>query len=160
MTDVQMQDLSTLISKEVELMTLLLAALKKEEQVLVDNESEKLEQVVAEKNILISDIIALEKKRNQLLSLAGYSIDRDGMNSFLTSAQSEPKLQQSWDALLELSAKAKENNRTNGLLINRQMVRNQTTLNILQQNDQSASVYGADGQSKSNATGGRGFIAG
>jgi len=160
MNDVRVREISQLITTEVQLMTSLLDVLQLEEQTLVDNNAEKLEQVTSQKNLVLGDIIAIEKQRNQLLSQLGYSIDSEGIKSFLDTTTSTPSVEQSWNTLLELSAKAKENNRTNGLLIGRQMARNQSALNTLQQSDQTGGVYGADGQARSNLGSGRGIIAG
>lgn len=160
MTSVISQELAKLIEQEVQLMSTLLDVLKNEELVLVENTPEKLETVITEKNALLVEIISLEKQRNQLLTQAGFALDTAGIKAFLDSTPPETRLQEKWENLIALSADAKENNRTNGLLINRQMARNQSTLNILQQNDSSSSVYGADGQSRTNIGGGRGIVAG
>ncbi len=153
-------NIANIITQEVELMTSLVQLLQNEEQILIDNAAEKLEGIVAEKNNLLMQIIALEKNRNQQLGQAGFGTDAEGMNSLLSQFSSELDIEANWKSLLELSAAAKENNRTNGILINRQMTRNQTALNILQQNDQTAAVYGADGQSRLSSNSGRGIIAG
>lgn len=154
------QTVNNIISQEVELMTALVQLLKTEEQILIDNAPEKLEAIVAEKNTLLLQIIALEKNRNQQLNVAGFSSDAEGMSNLLKSQSDNGNIDAEWTKLLELSATAKENNRTNGILINRQMTRNQASLNILQQNDPSAAVYGADGQSRTNSISGRGIVAG
>lgn len=160
MSNVKTQELAHLIEQEVKLMTSLLTVLKNEEQILVDNLPEKLEAVITEKNALLVEIISLEKQRNQLLTQSGFALDAAGIKAFLEATPSESPLHQSWNNLIALSADAKENNRTNGLLINRQMARNQNTLNILQQSDATSAVYGADGQSRTNLGGGRGIVAG
>ncbi|MBC3880150.1 flagellar protein FlgN [Undibacterium sp. LX40W] len=154
------QNIANIVAQEVELMSALVQLLKKEEEVLVDNTPDKLETIVLEKNTLLTQIIALEKNRNSSLSQSGLSPDAEGMNLLFSQLSTSSDVQNNWERLLNLSSAAKENNRTNGILINRHMVRNQTTLNILQQNDQTASVYGADGQSRVNSNSGRGIIAG
>lgn len=160
MSGVQIQEIAKLLTKEVELMNSFVSVLQKEEQILSDNQAEKLEQIIGEKNLVLNDILVIEKQKNQLLTQLGFAIDAEGMNAFLAKTSGERSIHESWKQLLELSAQAKECNRVNGLLINRQMVKNQTALNILQQTDQNAAVYGADGQSKTTSSSGRGFIAG
>ncbi len=152
--------IADIISEELELMTALVQLLKNEEQILIDNLPEKLALLVTDKNSLLMQIISLEKNRNELLTQSGFGTDAEGMSSYLASLSEQKNVESNWQKLLDLSATAKENNRTNGILINRQMTRNQSTLNILQQNDQSAAVYGADGQSRINANSGRGIVAG
>ena len=154
------QNIASIVAQEVELMSALVKLLKKEEEVLVDNTPDKLEAIVTEKNTLLTQIIALEKNRNSSLIQNGLSPDAEGMTTLFSQSNTSTEIQNGWKQLLDLSATAKENNRTNGILINRHMARNQSTLNILQQNDQTASVYGADGQSRVNSSNSRGIIAG
>ena len=102
--------------------------------------------------------MGMENQRNLSLVSLGLNADATGMQSLLAQ-DAHAALIEHWDTLLLVSAQAQELNRTNGLLINRQMSRNQGMLNILQQ-DQAGAMYGADGQSKISANTGRGIVAG
>ena len=64
-----------------------------------------------------------------------------------------------WMELLALAQSAKQINRTNGILINTHMMRNQAALNILHGNPQGSNLYGPDGQS-STKTEARGVVVG
>jgi flagellar biosynthesis/type III secretory pathway chaperone len=152
--------LQQLLEDEVVLMRSLDQLLTEEEIVLTNNEAEKLGTITPEKNGLLAQIIELEKNRNLLLSSIGYTPDARGMQDFFSTSSDNVAMEEIWKNLLVISSNAQEKNRTNGLLINRQLSRNQSALNILQQNNQTGSMYGSDGQSKNSPTTGRGIVAG
>ena len=67
-----------------------------------------------------------------------------------------------WQQLISHTKKANELNRINGLLINRHLLRNQSTLAVLTRQHNSATapaLYGANGQSNAQRSQGRGFLA-
>lgn len=152
--------LQDFLEKEIVLMRSLDQLLIEEQTVLTNNEAEKLGTITPEKNNVLMQIVELEKNRNLFLSAIGYTADAKGMQDFFAATENSSQLEDNWKNLLSISSDAQEKNRTNGLLINRQLSRNQTALNILQQNTQTGSMYGADGQSKNSSTTGRGIIAG
>lgn len=143
---------------EVAAMRSFVEALKQEQQALVDNNADELIAITPQKNELLTSIIGMENQRNLSLVSLGFNADASGMQSLLTQ-NTHAALTEHWDTLLLISAEAQELNRTNGLLISRQMSRNQGILNILQQ-DQGGAMYGADGQSKISSSTGRGIVAG
>lgn len=132
--------------------------LKLEQQALVDNNADALIAITPQKNELLTSILGMESQRSQSLVSLGLSTDAAGMQALLSQA-THAALTEHWDTLLLVSSEAQELNRTNGLLINRQMSRNQGVLNILQ-HDQAGAMYGADGQSKVATNTGRGIVAG
>ena len=152
--------LQDFLDKEIVLMRSLDQLLIEEQTVLTNNEAEKLGTITPEKNNVLMQIVELEKNRNLFLSAIGHTPDAKGMQDFFATSENSSNLESDWKNLLSISSEAQEKNRTNGLLINRQLSRNQSALNILQQNTQTGSMYGADGQSKNNSTTGRGIIAG
>lgn len=152
--------LQQLMEDEVVLMRSLDQLLAEEQSILTNNEAEKLGVITPEKNNLLTRIIELEKNRNLLLSSIGYSPDTKGMQAFFDTVPDNLAMEETWKVLLSISSDAQEKNRTNGLLINRHLSRNQSALNILQQNNQSSSMYGADGQTRNSSNSGRGIVAG
>jgi flagella synthesis protein FlgN len=152
--------LQQLLNNEVVLMRSLDQILTQEETVLINNEAEKLGAITPEKNAVLMQILELEKNRNQLLTSIGYAPDAKGMQDFFAASVENTPLKEMWETLLTISSVAQEKNRTNGLLISRQLSRNQSALNVLQQNTQTGSMYGADGQSKNSPNTGRGIVAG
>lgn len=143
---------------EVVAMTSFVDVLKQEQQALVDNNADELIAITPQKNEALNSIMGMEQQRNQRLIELGLSTDATGMQNLL-SQTNFAALSQEWENLLLISSEAQELNRTNGLLITRQMTRNQGVLNILQQ-DQAGAMYGADGQSKVSTNTGRGIVAG
>lgn len=154
--------LQQIIDQEIVAMQSLSQLLDEEQQVLVNNESEKLESITPNKNQLLAKVIELEKKRGDLLLKTGYSNDADGMLQLFAANTGSQSLENAWQSLLAVSSQAQEKNRTNGLLINRHLNKNQAALNILQSGSghQAGSMYGADGQSKLKQNTGRGIVAG
>ncbi|MBC3874995.1 flagella synthesis protein FlgN [Undibacterium flavidum] len=156
--------LQQIIDQEIVVMQSLTQLLDEEQQVLVNNDSEKLESITPNKNQLLAQVIELEKNRSELLLNSGHSSDAKGMLNFFTAntGNHSLKLENSWQSLLDISSQAQEKNRTNGLLINRHLSKNQAALNVLQSGGghQAGSMYGADGQSKVKPSAGRGIVAG
>lgn len=154
--------LQQILDQEVVIMQALTQLLDEEQQVLVNNEAEKLETITPNKNQLLAQVVELEKVRNELLSKAGYSNDSSGMRLYCATQPSNVALDNAWKNLLAISAQAQEKNKTNGLLISRHLNRNQASLNVLQSGSghQAGSMYGADGQSKLKTNSARGIVAG
>lgn len=145
------------ILAEVAAMRSFVDVLKQEQQSLVDNNADELIAITPRKNELLTSIMGMENQRNLSLVSLGLSTDANGMQELLVQA-ADAALKEHWDNLLLVSADAQELNRTNGLLISRQMSRNQGVLNLLQQ-DPAGAMYGADGQSKVSTNTGRGIVA-
>lgn len=154
--------LQQIIDQEIVAMQSLSQLLDEEQQVLVNNESEKLESITPNKNQLLAKVVELEKKRGELLLKTGYGNDADGMRQLFATNTDNQSLENAWRTLLDISSQAQEKNKTNGLLINRHLNKNQAVLNVLQSGSghQAGSMYGADGQSKLKQNTGRGIIAG
>ncbi|MFZ6734782.1 flagella synthesis protein FlgN [Undibacterium sp. Ji42W] len=155
------------LQEEVSIMTSLADLLKQEQSALIESDVVQLNDFTQSKGQLVIKMTELEKKRNSFLSDLGFNTDLEGMQAYLAQAaqvgDAAIDTQDSarhWDALLELTVQAKEDNRTNGSLINRRLSLNQATLNLLQQNtNQAGSMYGPNGQSTVKSTPGKGYIA-
>jgi flagella synthesis protein FlgN len=91
--------------------------------------------------------------RHRALTAAGFPASEAGMKTWLKTANASATVRESWRELIELAKAAKELNRVNGTLINKQMVRNQSVLGILQHNVQGNHIYGPNGQTAHKATG-------
>lgn len=148
------------LQEEVSIMSSLADLLKKEQSALIESDVVQLNDYTQSKGQLVVKMNELEKKRNRFLNDLGFNADIEGMHAYLQQAVDTPDIAKSWDTLLELTAQAKEDNRTNGSLINRRLSLNQATLNLLQQNtNQAGSMYGPNGQSTVKTTPGKGYIA-
>lgn len=160
MNNANNQNLHKILNEELTVMMSLVQLLEQEQNILVENQPSLLEEVTSNKNkclILLGDI---GKKRMSEFSQLEITGGQASINDFFESSIADNKLKQVWHDLMTVSSKAQEMNKTNGLLINRQLNVNQSTLNILQQTNANESLYGANGQSKSNPTSGRGYVVG
>ncbi|MFZ6644205.1 flagella synthesis protein FlgN [Undibacterium sp. TJN25] len=148
------------LEEEVKAMASLAELLEKEQAALVDGKVEDLSKVTVNKVRVITDISELEKIRARQLMTLGFKADKEGMQAWLKQVPAESDTGRCWTKLLEITSKANENNRTNGILINKHMNYTQSALKILQQNDPVAgSLYGPSGHTTINKTSGRGFAA-
>jgi flagella synthesis protein FlgN len=148
------------LQEEVSIMSSLAELLKQEQSALIESDVVQLNDLTQSKGQLVVKMNELEKKRNRFLDELGFNADIDGMQAYLQQAGHTADVCRDWDALLQLTLQAKEDNRTNGTLINRRLSVNQATLNLLQQNtNQAGSMYGPNGQSTVKTTPGKGYVA-
>lgn len=154
------QNLRACLKEELDSMTSLATILEKEQLALIEGNVAALNNLSQEKSQQLAKLSDLGKKRGFHLSTLGYSSDLTGMEAYLASPSTETAILDNWKQLLHISETAKENNRANGILINRQLKKNQGALNILQQNNPDDLLYGANGQSKNHTPFGRSVIVG
>jgi flagella synthesis protein FlgN len=148
------------LKEEVVAMTSLADLLRLEEAALIDGNVDELSKLTQTKGKLLSHLAKLEIERKVDLEKWGYSSDVNGMQLYFDENHSEISAAAEWQILLQISEKAKENNRTNGILINRQFIRNQNALNTLQKNSPAEAMYSANGQSTMHSTSGRRVVVG
>lgn len=129
----------------------LLQLLAQEQSRLVDVDVEGLSRLTGEKANIVARMTDLAKRRHRALAAAGFAADESGMLDWLNSPAAIGGVNQSWTQLLDIAQRAKELNRTNGLMIGQQIARNQGALNILQGDRQGGPIYGPNGQSASQS---------
>jgi flagella synthesis protein FlgN len=137
---------------EHERITALVELMKQEQQFLVAADADGLAGLTPRKAALVQELAQYSRERHAALGNAGFSSSEAGMEPWL-AAQGDAAARSAWSALLALSADAKELNRVNGMLINRQMAHNQTVLNALRTPTAApeSTLYGAKGQTFGNA---------
>lgn len=146
------------LTQEVETARLLLKVLQQEQTHLLEADVEALETLTPQKSELVSRMSAFAITRHKALAEAGLPSEEASMEKWLKNASHLQLERQAWDELAKIITSAKELNRTNGLLINSHMTRNQSALQVLQQ-EQPTNTYGPDGQARLSSSG-RGIIAG
>jgi flagella synthesis protein FlgN len=147
------------LAQEIDATERLVAMLKQEQEHLIHADIERLTALTEEKSKAVSQLAELASLRHRRLAEAGLPANEEGMQHWMKRlAPSAPALG-AWSRLLELMGSAKELNRTNGVLINSHLARNQTALNVLQQNAQGGTFYGPNGQASAKPTG-RGLVVG
>jgi flagellar biosynthesis protein FlgN len=139
------------LADEVSAAGQLLQLLEQEQTYLVNADVEGLSRLTGEKANIVARMTELAKRRHRALAVAGFAADESGMSVWLNSAAATASANQSWNQLLTIAQQAKEMNRTNGVMINRQIARNQNALNILHGAPQGGAIYGPDGQSASQS---------
>jgi len=130
----------------------LVELMKQEQSFLVAADADGLGGLTARKGVLVQELAQLSRQRHAALGQAGFAASEAGMDPWL-AAQGDEAARGAWAALLALTADAKELNRVNGMLINRQMAHNQTVLNALRTPTAApeSTLYGAKGQTFGSA---------
>ncbi len=147
------------LREEEQIMATLLELLKQEQQLLVTAEIDGLPAVTSKKTALIAQMTLLSAQRHRALGKAGFPAEEAGMEAWI-AASADQQIAQAWKLLLEHTREAKELNRVNGMLINKQMGHTQGALQALQPLSSGANnVYSASGMS-STIPRSRGFLAG
>ncbi len=133
---------------DVQLVDELLALLSREQTHLIMMDVGAIEGLLEEKSDLLQRINATAKRRYEMLAASGFESNELGMSVWVKQ-QAKPALSKAWMDFQKVLSNAKEMNRLNGMLINKSFNRNQQLLNHLQGASSAGSVYGRDGQAKS-----------
>ena len=138
---------STTLTAERQRIDALVELMKQEQQLLVSADADGLAEVTPRKVALVQELAPLSRPRHPALGGAGFPAAGAGMGAWL-AARGDEAVRSEWSALLARTADAKELNRVNGLLINRQMAHNQTVLQALRTpaGKAESTLYGANGQ--------------
>lgn len=142
--------LTKLLNEEDEAMRRLLRLIEHEQALLLAAEIDGLTALTEEKAEIVAHMATLANRRHQILAAAGFAPGEAGMQAWLASNVTS-SAQNPWMEMRALVTAAQELNRTNGLLINRHMTRNQSALNVLQGASQAGGFYGPNGQATQKA---------
>ena len=129
---------------EQQLIASLLEVLKQEQQYLIGADADGLAALTPEKLRMAQQAAALSHIRHKSLGAAGFAAAEEGMEPWL-AVGGNATVRADWDRLLDLSRQAKELNRVNGMLVNKQMGHTQGMLNALRPAAAGAGVYGPGG---------------
>ncbi|MES2150405.1 MAG: flagellar protein FlgN [Pseudomonadota bacterium] len=151
---------ATTLRDEQALMSTLLKLMKQEQQLLVSADTEGLTAITPQKSQLIVQMGQLASQRHQTLGSLGCAAQDAGMETWLDHAN-DPASLALWQDLLSLTREAKELNRVNGMLINKQLQHNQTIINAMRTpaNAAETGFYGPSGQAVSGGASRR-FVVG
>jgi flagella synthesis protein FlgN len=135
------------LSAEQQLVASLVDMMKQEQQLLVNADADGLAALMPQKTKSVQQLASLSGERHRALGAAGFAASESGMEPWL-AANGAPDARAGWEQLLALTAQAKELNRVNGMLINKQLAHTQTVLGALRPASAgAAAVYGPGGQS-------------
>lgn len=146
------------LREEQRLILALVDVLKEEQQYLVAADIDRLAQLTPRKSELIGQMATLASGRHQALGAAGFEAREAGMEVWL-AAKGTTDDKALWNEVLDQTRDAKELNRLNGMLINKQLSNTQGALQALRPPSQAGAVYGPSGRT-STSTSSRGFLAG
>jgi flagellar biosynthesis protein FlgN len=128
----------------------LLATIRSEQTALVKADIDAIEAILDKKSGVLQRMNVVVLNRYEALAANGFEPNEAGMGEWL-KRQAKPALSEAWAALKKNLIQAKELNRLNGMLINRQFNLNQQLLNHLQGNSGASDVYGRNGQAKTQS---------
>ena len=134
-----LRDEQQVIGSIVELM-------KTEQQFLISADADGLATITPNKLQLAQRAATLSRVRHKALAAAGFPAGEAGMEPWLAVGGNDEHRQE-WNRLLELTREAKELNRVNGMLVNRQLGQAQAALSDLRgAGGNGTGVYGPGGQ--------------
>jgi flagella synthesis protein FlgN len=138
-----LRDEQQLIGSIVELM-------KSEQQFLISADADGLATITPMKLQLTQKAAELSRLRHRALGAAGFAAQEAGMEPWLAVGGND-ELRSQWNKLLDLTREAKELNRVNGMLLNKQLAHTQGMLNALRPaGTGAAGIYGPGGQTMSS----------
>ncbi|MCA1344352.1 flagellar protein FlgN, partial [Lactiplantibacillus pentosus] len=104
---------------EQQLIGSILELMKSEQQFLVSADADGLASINPKKLQLAQKMAELSRLRHKALGAAGFLPSESGMEPWLAVGGND-ELRSQWNRLLELTREAKELNRVNGMLVNKQ----------------------------------------
>ena len=148
------------LQDEIKLISCLIDLMKQEQQFLVAANSDGLATLTPLKTDLVEQMAALAQQRHQSLAHDGFAASETGMASWMVR-MADPSLSAIWELLLDKTREAKELNRVNGMLINKQLSNNQALINAMRAPAGAADThfYGPSGQATA-VTGKRRLVIG
>lgn len=138
-----MTDVARRLDTLYERLSALRESLVREAEVLRSGSPDPLTELAQQKERLIQAVGQALTELGTILGLQG-PVRRLHIQTAL-DARPDPRLRQAWQRVLTLADEAERLNRLNGRLIEEQMRRNHSALEVLQSAAQRRSLYGADG---------------
>ena len=149
------------LREEAHIMSTLLDVLKQEQQLLVSADIDELPAVTTRKTALVTQMTLLSAQRHRALGKSGFPAQEAGMDAWIAaSGEAREESAALWQALLDHTRQAKELNRVNGMLINKQMGHTQGALQALRPPGAAQNNFYGPGGMATNIPRSRGFLAG
>ena len=155
-----MNNPASTFASERQLLDSLTGLLKEEQRLLVAADAEGVAGITPRKTQLVQQLATEAAQRHRALAAAGFAGGEAGMEPWL-AAHGTADVRAQWESLLDAAREAKELNRVNGMLINKQMTHTQVVLNAMRTPAGGADtgVYGPGGQTGSGGPSRR-FVVG
>jgi flagella synthesis protein FlgN len=138
---------SATLQDEIKLIDCLIDLMKQEQQFLVAARTDGLDTLTPLKLQLVEQMGALAAQRHHSLESEGYAGSETGMADWV-QRMADPLIVAAWQQALARMREAKELNRVNGMLINKQMMHNQVLIQAMRTPADAADTgfYGPSGQ--------------
>jgi flagella synthesis protein FlgN len=142
-----------LFDQEIEAAARLAQILDQEHAALAGNDPALLEQSVAEKHQMVARLDALGQQRMAALQTAGFSPDRDGVESCIHQSDPDSRrgLANSWERLHNLLEQCRRRNEANGRMLENSRRHIQAALATLQCQPLPTELYGRNGSASTDA---------
>lgn len=150
------ESLSELLAGELAELKRFCVLLDEERKVLTGAQADRLADIANEKSSLAAQIGRRESHRDAMLAKKGLPKGRPGIDAWLASLPNPEAERTRWQELLELAARARDENQTNGRLIGLLLRQNEEAISLLVSGG-ADSVYGNDGQTRRGSDGKRSF---
>ncbi len=137
----------TTLQDELKLINCLIDLMKQEQQFLVAANTDGLETLTPLKTQLVEQLAAQAALRHKSLEAAGFEASEPGMAAWVARTNT-PSTSAAWQNVLDRMRDAKELNRINGMLINKQMTHNQILIQAMRTpaGGTDTGFYGPSGQ--------------
>ncbi len=135
------------LQDELKLINCLIDLMKQEQQFLVAANTDGLGTLTPLKTQLVEQMADLAGQRHKSLETDGFAPSEVGMEAWVLR-MANPVISAGWQQVLERMREAKELNRINGMLINKQMMHNQILIQAMRTPADAADTgfYGPSGQ--------------
>lgn len=142
-----------ILATELEAVQRFVGLLKREQEILKNVTLDNLDELTAEKSLLIEELNSIGQQRNACMTQLGITENRDSIEAWLKQ-QKNPQLSLAWKNLTLLAQEAKILNELNGQCIALLARNNRQLLDTVTGQKARQILYGPDGQA-SNESGSR-----
>lgn len=140
------RELKELFSAQYECAERLLAVLDDEREALSIGETDRLDEVTANKNRLLRQLEVLDQRQTHLLQSLPTGPTTRGLGQALHWCDEDGSVTQAYEEMAECVIRCQRANQRNGLLVQHRLGYVRRALNVLRQGHGDALVYGPDGR--------------
>lgn len=148
--DAAEQQLSSILSSEVEGVQGLLNLLEEEYELLQQPDPQPLEEVTQRKQQQIEKLSTAMARQNSFLRDQDLPLNRQGIETFLEQCAPDSPLHEQWSELERQLASSQKQNEVNGVILTQSRQQISNALNLLQGLPRGQSTYGPSGEARTD----------
>src|SRR6185369_5843916 len=137
--------LASILATEVSELTALGSLLDREHELLVANDIETLESVMAQRQLAVGKLLSAEEERRNLCRMHGRGVDAAGVLQLMNWCDPHGTLRARWEECARGAGRCRELNDRNGALVMARMKRVETLLTALTGQPREVPTYGPKG---------------